>query len=333
MKFLIIGLGSMGKRRIRNLFALRQRSVIGFDPRNDRRKESGIKFNIPTFKNLEDAFDENPDAMIISTPPDKHLKYAQIAISKKIPFFTEANVLIDDVKKINSLLRRSNLIGVPSCTLRFNPLHLKLKKLLLSKKFGKPLSIIYHYGENLHDWHPWEKITDYYVSKRTTGGGRESVPFELVGLTYLFGDVVDVFGKISRMELKIDDIYNFIVEFESGVNGNITVDVISKKPTRELKIITENGIIIIDWFKNKIMTFTKKQGWKSKSVDTGEVEMGYNKGEKPYVEELKCFIKLLKDKKYRFPYSFKEDLKILKILNAIEKSDKKKKRIFLNYKD
>ena len=44
MKFLIIGLGSMGKRRIRNLFALGFNDVIGFDTRSDRRKESELKY-------------------------------------------------------------------------------------------------------------------------------------------------------------------------------------------------------------------------------------------------------------------------------------------------
>ena len=41
MKFLVVGLGSMGKRRVRNLIALGFKdSVSGFDIREDRREET-----------------------------------------------------------------------------------------------------------------------------------------------------------------------------------------------------------------------------------------------------------------------------------------------------
>ena len=40
LKIIIVGLGSMGKRRIRNLLKLGYCDIIGFDPRNDRRNES-----------------------------------------------------------------------------------------------------------------------------------------------------------------------------------------------------------------------------------------------------------------------------------------------------
>ena len=43
MKFLVIGLGSMGKRRVRNLLANGEKSIFGFDLREDRRKETEEK--------------------------------------------------------------------------------------------------------------------------------------------------------------------------------------------------------------------------------------------------------------------------------------------------
>ena len=43
MKFLIVGLGSMGKRRVRNLQRLGMTDITGFDPRADRRDEAAGK--------------------------------------------------------------------------------------------------------------------------------------------------------------------------------------------------------------------------------------------------------------------------------------------------
>ena len=46
MRFLIIGLGSMGKRRIRNLQSLDVGEISGFDISEGRRKEAREKYGI-----------------------------------------------------------------------------------------------------------------------------------------------------------------------------------------------------------------------------------------------------------------------------------------------
>ena len=83
MKYLIVGLGSMGKRRIRNLQYLDETDVIGFDLRKDRRKESEEKYHIKTYATIEQAMNQDPDALIISTPPDHHLEYQMLAAKNK----------------------------------------------------------------------------------------------------------------------------------------------------------------------------------------------------------------------------------------------------------
>jgi len=80
LKILVVGLGSMGKRRIRNLQYLNQGVVIGFDPREDRCKEAFEKYGIKTFDDIAVALNEKPNAMVISTPPDLHMRYAKIAL-------------------------------------------------------------------------------------------------------------------------------------------------------------------------------------------------------------------------------------------------------------
>ena len=45
---LIIGLGSMGKRRVRNLQSLGIKNIVGFDIREDRREETEKKYQINT---------------------------------------------------------------------------------------------------------------------------------------------------------------------------------------------------------------------------------------------------------------------------------------------
>lgn len=324
MKFLVIGLGSMGKRRVRNLITLDQKDIIGFDPRKDRCVEAEQKYSIKTYQNFEDAINTKPDAMIISTPPDLHSKYAKIAIEKKSHFFTEANVVTDGMSEIIDLLKNNDIVGVPSSTLRFHNMFLKLKTILMeNKNLGNVLCILHHNGHYLPDWHPWEDYRDFYVSKKITGAGREMVPYELVWLTALFGKIRNVKGLKTRtgiLDSEIDDLYNAILEFDNGIKGMLTVDVISRIPYRQIKIITENGVIESDWNEKKIKVFTKSEGWGEFIIDSGKPEKNYIHGEGTYVNEIEGFIQAIKKEK-KFPYSFEEDLYTLNILEAIEKDD------------
>lgn len=322
MKFLVVGLGSMGKRRIRNLKQLGHNDVIGFDTREDRCKEANEKYQISTFTDISNALKENPNAMVISTPPDLHMKYAKIAIKNKIHFFTEASVVQDDMEDIIRELEDSDIIGLPSCTMRYHPIVVSVNNILKANTIGKPLVFLYHSGQYLPDWHPWEDYRKFYVSKRETGACREIVPFELIWLTSTFGKINNVFGlktKLSKLESDIDDIYSILLEFQNGVQGNLTVDVIARFPFRQLKILGETGVIFADWSERTVRYFTKEDGWIDKKIDDGVIEKNYIHGDGPYIDEMLTFVRTIK-KEISQPYTFKDDFEILKILEAIEKS-------------
>ena len=76
LKFLQIGLGSMGKRRIRNLFANGEKKIIGFDPSPERRQETEEKYGIKTIKDLKKV--ESPHLMFPSCLSMVCCKYASI---------------------------------------------------------------------------------------------------------------------------------------------------------------------------------------------------------------------------------------------------------------
>jgi len=329
----VVGLGSMGKRRIRNLQFLKNDDIIGFDLREDRCSEASEKYKIKTFSAIEDAISQKPIAMVISTPPNLHMKYAKIAIANNIHFFTEASVIQDEMKEVIDQLEKIEIIGLPSCTMRYHPIIKKIKSLLEKNTIGKPLSFLYHSGQYLPDWHPWEDYRKYYVSKRETGACREIVPFELVWITDLFGKINAVSAikaKVSNLEVDIDDIYNILLDFESGLQASMTVDVIARFPYRQLKILGEDGVIFADWSERIVRYYTKDEGWRDNRIEDGQIEKNYIHGEGPYIEEMRTFLNTIK-KENSTPYTFAEDFKILKILESIEKSsDDGNRQIIVN---
>lgn len=331
MRILVVGLGSMGKRRIRNLAKLGYKDIIGFDTRNDRIREVLKQYQIKSTSNLNHALKMSPDVMIISTPPDSHLIYANLAIKNGINFFSEVNLFSHDVSEMIRKTRRKTIITVPSCTMIFHPLVKELKKLLNKKTIGNVLMIQHHNGQFLPTWHPWEDYRHFFVSRRETGGARELVPVELVWLTHLFGEIISVnanIRKISKLDVDIDDTYQILLEFKNKILCTLTTDVISIPSFKETKIIGEKGTIFCD-FKAGIIRINKGAGWKIVNVKMGKVAKGYGGNAPPeelYEEEIKRFLNAI-EKHIKYPHELKDELKILHVLDAAEKSSIKGKRM------
>ncbi len=328
MKFLIAGLGSMGKRRIRNLKFLKQNNIIGFDIREDRRKEVE-SMGIKTFDNFQKAMSKDPDAVIISTPPQHHSEYAKKSLEANKPFFTELNIINNGLDKVVKLAKEKNILAAASHDMRNLESIKKIKQIMDKKTIGNVSSFNYHVGQYLPDWHPWENFNEFFMSDKEVGGCREIIPGELTWLTWIFGKIYSLNcmkGKFSTLDINYEDTYNISLRFEHTL-GNIIVDVISRIPERSLKIIGEKGTIIWDKKENQVKVYTTKdKKWKKYSEETGTIEKGYIHKEEPYIEEMKSFISALNNKT-KYPYPLEEDLYNLKILELIEESSKEKKQI------
>ncbi|MDE1817919.1 MAG: Gfo/Idh/MocA family oxidoreductase [Thaumarchaeota archaeon] len=314
----------MGKRRVRNLLSLGYQDIVGFDIRKDRRNEASSKYGIETVSSLKDALARNPEAMIISTPPDLHAKYANIAIDNEIHFFTEVNLFSAEIRKILNRLKGKKIVGSPSCTMLYHPVVKELKKIIDRKKMGKILTVYHHYGHYLPNWHPWEDYRDFYVSKRKTGAAREIVPFELIWLTKLFSEVKSVYGdiaKVSNLKADIDDVYQIFIEFRNGIKCILVIDVFSRPPFSETKIIGEKGAILCE-YNNPLIKIGKEKTWKTIKLKMDKVAKGYKGNiisDSIYEHEIYNFLNAIKNGN-KLSFSFMDELKILEILDAIETS-------------
>lgn len=327
MRFLIIGLGSMGKRRIRNLKSLGQVDIAGYDPREDRRTEASEKFGILSFPDFNQALQcFKPDVFIISTPPDLHMHYAYLGLENEISCFIEASVMdAEKIRDLGKLNRKSKTVIVPSCTMRYFHGPKKVKELLRLGTIGKVLNVNYQTGQYLPDWHPWENIEDFYVSKREMGGAREIVPFELTWLNDIFGAATPIScfkSKLTSLDVDIDDIYHFMLRYDDNVIANITIEVISQPvAVRELRILGSKGQLTFSGEKNTVRIITSGMlSWEEIQLDTGTCARNSINPEEPYIAEMTDFIAAVESKDADlFPNSLESDYEVLQILNSLEK--------------
>ncbi len=332
MKLLIVGLGSMGKRRVRNLQALGFADVAGYDLRSDRREEAAGKYGIAVFDSYESALtDFDPQALVISTGPALHMDYALPAAERGLHCFIEASVVDRErILRLADLVKKGPTVVAPSCTMAYYPGPRKVKELIVQGVVGKPLNINYLTGQYLPDWHPWEHIQDFYVSDRVTGGCREIVPFELTWLNQIFGEpdaLACIKDKLTEMPADIDDIYHCLLRYPGNVLANVTVEVISRpQAIRELHILGSEGRLVFSADENCVRYIrVGDEDWTRWTVSSGTVEAGYINPEEPYISEMRDFVEAVRHRDAGlFPNTLQQDAGVLDLLNRLEQLSESK---------
>jgi predicted dehydrogenase len=322
MKFLVVGLGSMGKRRIRCLQTLGFEDITGVDLREDRRRETERLHSIRTLSRVDPETLASVDAMIVSTPPNHHAEYLKAAVEAGKHVFVEASVVAAGLSDLDAVARRKGVTVAPSCTLRFHPAVKQVARLVTSGALGKVANFSYHSGQYLPDWHPWERVADYYVSNPETGGAREIVPFELTWLTEVFGWPSSVTGeRASTMDVgaKIDDTYVVTLRYPRAL-GVLIVDVVARAAIRRLLVNMERGQITWDWGENAVHVYESDSGkWVSHSLPVPKAAVGYNKNiaEQMYVDEIASFVGAISGGD-SFPNTLSDDIRVLNLLYQAE---------------
>ncbi len=325
-KYLVVGLGSMGKRRVRCLKALGVESsnIYGMDIREDRCAEAVDQYGINIVKSADEVDFSGVKAVIISLPPDKHFEGVQIALEYSKPVFVEASVVLEDVLKIKES-NINNIFIAPSCTFVFHPVIKEIRKLVKSGQYGKVCNFTYHSGQYLPDWHPWENVKDFYVSNRPTGGAREIVPYELTWIVDVLGypnEVKGYFRKTASIGCDIEDSYVCSLDYGDMV-GSLLVDVVARNALRNLVINFENAQLQWRCDQEQLEIYIPETA-KWKCIEIGEMihEEGYSRtiNENMYIDEIEAFLYGIDDRE-AYPNTIEKDIRVLKMLKAVEDSD------------
>lgn len=312
----------MGKRRVRCLQALGFNNITGFDPKESRREEAQKLYGIKTLSRLSKADFNDTDAVLVSTPPDRHLEYINECIRTGKPAFIEASVILKGLPQAARWAKAKKVLICPSCTFSFHPAIKLIKEIVEGGKYGKFTNFSYHSGQYLPDWHPWEKVKDFYVSKKKTGGGREIVPFELAWLCEVLGfpvKVVACYGRTLDVGAPIDDTYALALKFKQGI-GSLIVDVVARRAVRQFVLNMERGQIKWNWENQFLEIYDAKSGkLGKKAFSLGKAAKGYNKNidEDMYIDEIRAFVRSARKEKL-FPNDLAKDIEVLKILYKAE---------------
>ncbi|WP_129597533.1 Gfo/Idh/MocA family protein [Anaerophilus nitritogenes] len=324
MNIVVVGLGSMGKRRIRLIKKYDSNiEIYGVDNNQERREECEKKYNIEAYSSLNDLFDKiKINCAFVCTAPLSHSKIITQCLERKIHVFTELNLVSDEYDKNITLSKKNGVVLFMSSTFLYREEINKIRSLI--NEADCLLNYTYHVGQYLPDWHPWENYNNFFVGNKRSNGCRELFAIELPWLIDVFGDIIKidvVKSKMSNLNINYNDNYLVMVQHATGHKGVFIVDVVSRKAVRNLEIFGEK--LFLQWDGSpeglKIFDYHKKEEKTIQLYDKIDQLEQYSSFivENAYFNEIVSFFETVNGNNEPI-YSFEKDKSILKIIDEIE---------------
>ena len=325
MKIVVIGLGSMGRRRIRLLQKNHPHiTIVGVDSNTQRAEEVAQESGIKTYGALAAALHQT-QAAFVCTSPCSHEAIALDCLGAGLHVFTEINLLGHWYDAALALAAQNHCKIFCSSTF----LYRREIEYIVQRVETARVNYIYHTGQYLPDWHPWESYKDFFVGDVRTNGCREIFAIELPWLIQAFGDVRTcnvLYGKDSTLDIAYPDTYMATFEHANGTRGTLCVDIVSPHPTRRLEIFAPGLQLRWDGTPDSLYEYapTDKKFLPIALYETVQHQDGYSPNivENAYAHEIADFLGYLEGT-VEPRHSFAADANILALIDSMEAGWKK----------
>lgn len=247
MKFLIAGLGSIGRRHLRNLIAFGEEDLVLLRSQRATLPDDELA-GYPAESDLETALKKHkPQAVVVANPTALHLDIAIPAAQAGCHILLEKPVShsLDRLDELQSAARKSDSRILVGFQFRFHPTLNKARDLIRAGALGKVLSVHVHWGEYLPDWHPWEDYRKGYAARADLGGGViVTLAHPLDYVRYLAGEVESLWatsGHISSLEMDVEDAAEIGLKFAGGALGGVHLNYFQRPPLHRLEVVGTSG--------------------------------------------------------------------------------------------
>ncbi|MBN1280619.1 MAG: Gfo/Idh/MocA family oxidoreductase [Candidatus Thermoplasmatota archaeon] len=295
MKFLVVGCGSIGERHVRNLQSLHAGTLLACDTDRARLDHMQQHYLLETFTDVDEALSQQPDAVLICTPPSSHIPLGRKALRHHAHIFMEKPLShtltnVDCFLKEAAQKKRLVLVGY---NLRFHPGIQRMKQLLDEKVLGKVLSARAEMGQYLPEWRPSQDYRKSYTARHALGGGIIlDASHEIDYMSWLFSEITQIFcfaDHLSTLQVDVEDTAEILLRFHNNVIADIHLDFVQRQYARNCKIVGEKGTLLWDYPGGCVKLYrAETQRWTTWSMTIDPNQM--------YVAEMKHFISCLKGK-------------------------------------
>ena len=343
MKYLIAGLGSVGRRHFRNLVSLGEKDIVLLRSHRATLPDDELA-GCPVETDLREALKKHkPNAVIVASPTSLHLETAipaaeagcHILLEKPISHSTER---LDQLEKA---VKESGSKILVAFQFRFHPGLIRAKQLISDGEIGRVISAHVHFGEYLPAWHPWEDYRKGYAGRADMGGGVVLTQCHALDyLPWLIGKVKSVWGftaKLSDLEVDVEDTAKIGLRFESGALGSLHLDFNQQPPSHHFEIIGTKGTLKWDLSDGAARIY--RASAESLAISTG---MGIKAGGEweaypladgwernlMFLEQMKHFVAIVNGE-VEPTCTLDDGMRVMKLISAVHESQSKGRLIEL----
>lgn len=247
-RFLIVSLGSIGKRHARNLRMMFPSSQIAALRLSGKGNSGQSEHCDIELHDLDAVREFSPHAAIVASPASTHFDVASALISMGVPTLIEKplSCSLDDASQ---LILQANATDVPSMVgynLRFLPAFNTIRKLLAENALGSVISVRAEVGQYLPSWRPDQDYRLGVSANRALGGGALlELSHEIDYLYWLFGmpdAVYAVAGIYSDLEIDVEDLVEIVMTYDNPRRiVTVHLDFIQHRPVRKCTFIGTQG--------------------------------------------------------------------------------------------
>jgi predicted dehydrogenase len=246
-RFLIVSLGSIGARHLRNLRVLQPDAEIAVLRRPSSASQV-VEGADRVIYDLEQALAFAPKAAIIASPASQHMSFALRLAEAGVHLFIEKPLAaeLDDCENLIRLCRERKLTLAVGYTLRFLPSLRALREIVLSGEIGDVFAMRVEVGQYLPDW---RKGTDYRqgvsARKELGGGVLLELSHEIDYVLWMFGmpsRVTALGGRSGQLECEVEDIVEVVMEYEAPRRiVSVHLDMLQRRPFRCCRAVGTRG--------------------------------------------------------------------------------------------
>jgi predicted dehydrogenase len=329
MKFLIAGLGSIGRRHMRNLLALGEMDIILYRTRKTTLPEEELT-PFPQETDLQFALKKyKPDAVIVANPTSFHLDIAIPAAEAGCDVLLEKPIShsVARLDELESIVKKSGSKVLVGFQFRFHPGLVCAKQVISNGEIGRIVSAHVHFGEYLPAWHPWEDYRKGYAARADMGGGVVLTQcHSLDYLPWLVGKVESVWGfaaKLSDLEVDVDDTAKIGLRFDGGALGSLHLDYNQQPPEHHFEIIGTKGTLKWDLSDGATRIYrVDKKVW-----EVYPLPAGWERNVM-FMEQMKHFVSVVRGD-VEPSCSLEDGVRVMKLIEAVYQSQEQRKLISL----
>lgn len=275
MKFLIAGLGSIGRRHLRNLVTLGVKDILLYRTHQSTLPEDEL-VGFPVETDLNAALNQGLDAVIVANPTALHLSVAIPAARQGCHLLLEKPVAesMEGMADLVAAVKEGGGQVLVGYQFRFHPGLIQAAHLLSQGAIGYPLSFRATYAEYLPGMHPWEDYRQSYSARHDLGGGVIlTLCHPLDYVRWLLGDYVGVWaftGGLKQFGLTVEETAVIGIRLVNGVVGSIHLDYNRRPASHCLEITGTDGTLAWDGIQGDLQVYQSGKGtWESIPAPTG----------------------------------------------------------------